>query len=332
MPFTGAPDRRLLLEGPGGSRLHYFPQFGVLRLEGRAAAIISGNVDEHRLASAPELAQVGVIARDLVGQLTGERLDVSEAARLDVACDLSCSRDDGLALLRVLRHAKPPRSKWMVYENARDRAPETVAFVTEKRGRILLRAYDKGLESGTAPRGELIRIERQQRLDKGRRRRPDAIDAGYLGAVWASHLQGMSKSARQVTVGGATTLTQELAARVAEGTMSPARARSLLGAAYLLPELEKNLGDRTARRWAADLAAEGIMPIRDDLPDLSRIALPALLRELSARFERMAAADERSSSLVPITAPAPSANGKVFTDPTMEQSMATALVGGLPLL
>lgn len=296
IPFSGSPDRRMLCEGPGGSRLHYFPQFGVLRLEGRASAILAGTADEHRLADASELQAVSAVARRLVRELTGEDVPDTEAARLDVACDLTCSRDDGLALLRVLRHAKPPRAKWMLYENPHDRAPETVAFVTEKRGRILLRAYDKGLESGASPRGELIRIERQVRVDRGRRRRPANVDAQYLGTLWSSHLRGMSESAREATVGGATTLTQELAARVRDGSMTAAKARGLLGAAYLLPELEKDLGDRTARRWRADLQREGIHPIRDDLPDLTAVPLPSILRELSARFDRMAEREEAGAT------------------------------------
>lgn len=289
LPYTGSPDRRLLCRGTGDSRLIFFPSFGVIRFEGRATAIVRDDVDNHELASPgvmPDVARAGAL---LLAEFTGELLKDAETARLDIAADLKCTRDDGLALLRSLRHVNPARSKIALYENAGDRSPETVMFVTRKRGQILLRAYDKGLESGGAPRGEWIRLERQLRVDRGRRRRVENIDGAYLSAQWASHMRKLSESARDASVGTATTLLEVLAERVREGTLTAARARSLLGAAYLLPELERDLTDRTAQRWRADLQAEGIQPIRDDLSDLREVPLPALLREVAGRFEALEA-------------------------------------------
>lgn len=290
LPFQGSDDRRLLQRGRGDARLIYFPSYGMVRFEGRCAAIQRDDADNHELADPVALLDVKRAAQEIVGDLCGELVDQAEAARLDIAADLTCSAADGLALLRVLRHARPPRAKWMVYENPGDRMPETVAFVTQKRGAILLRAYDKGLESSTAPRGERIRIERQVRLDRARRRRVENVDGSYLASHWASHLRGMSESARKATVGTSTTLTEELAKRVEEGTLTPARARSLLGAAYLLPKLEAGLEERTAQRWRSDLQREGLLPVRDEGIDLREVPLPSLLREVAGRFETLGVA------------------------------------------
>lgn len=287
LPYTGRPDRRLLCRGSGDARLHFFPLFGTVRWEGRAGAILHDDVENHDLTGPESVTAVARAGALVLADLCGELVEETEAARLDIAADLRCSREEGVALLRTLRHVKPPRAKWMLYENPRDLAPETVAFVTTARGRIQFRAYDKGLESGSAARGTWIRLERQFRADRGRRRRPENVDGAYLSAQWSSHLRAMSRNAEAMTVAGPAALAAEIAERVESGDLSPARASSLLGRAYLLPALEERLEERTARRWRADLQAAGIAPVRDDLPDLASVPLPDLLREVAGRFDAL---------------------------------------------
>jgi hypothetical protein len=138
---------------------------GALYAEGRLAAIVNGP-DDHSLIP---ITSLGDGAR-AVSERFGFRVDESRAAigRLDVAAELRFEDGaDGLAFLHALSLADVPWAKVGTEGKKRDRI-QTVNFRSVRGRSILMRAYDKGIESGLAPAGELIRFERQRRYRKQR--------------------------------------------------------------------------------------------------------------------------------------------------------------------
>lgn len=136
---------------------------GTLYVEGRLAALLNGP-DDHSLlpvASVRDGAGMG-------SKRFGFPVDASRAAvgRLDVAAELRFEDGaDGLAFLHALSLADVPWAKVGTEGKKRDRV-QTVNFRSIRGRTILMRTYDKGVESGTAPPGELIRFERQRRYRK----------------------------------------------------------------------------------------------------------------------------------------------------------------------
>jgi len=106
------------------------------------------------------------MARFAASERFGFAVDPSAAAlgRLDVAAELRFADGrDGTAFLHALSLADVPWAK--VGTEGRKRDPiETVTFRSVKGRSVLMRAYDKGVESGLAPAGELVRFERQRRF------------------------------------------------------------------------------------------------------------------------------------------------------------------------
>jgi hypothetical protein len=86
--------------------------------------------------------------------------------RLDIAAELTFDDGrDGLAFLHALSLADVPWAKVGTEGKKREHI-QTVNFRTVRGRQILMRAYDKGIEAGIAPPGELIRFERQRRYRK----------------------------------------------------------------------------------------------------------------------------------------------------------------------
>lgn len=136
---------------------------GTLYAEGRLAALLRGSED-HSLLPIDALPDGARAA----GELFGFEVDVSVAAigRLDVAAELRFEDGrDGLAFLHALSLADVPWAKVGTEGKKRENI-QTVNFRSVRGRTILMRAYDKGVESGLAPPGELVRFERQRRYRK----------------------------------------------------------------------------------------------------------------------------------------------------------------------
>lgn len=142
---------------------------GVVYAEGRLAAMLHGP-DDHTLLAAERLTDGAEAACEHVGiEVEG----TAAIGRLDVATELRfASGRDGLAFLHALSLADVPWAKVGTEGKKRDRI-ETVAFRAVRGRAVLMRAYDKGVEAGTAAPGEIIRFERQRRF---RKRREPAVD------------------------------------------------------------------------------------------------------------------------------------------------------------
>lgn len=143
---------------------------GLFYFEGRVAALADGSRDSHRLASVDELETAERVAHQVaydndafVGSTNEARL-----GRIDLASELRFSNPAaGRAFLHALSAVDVPWCKSRTDGRKGDHV-ETVSFHGVQGKTIYLRAYDKGIESGTANAGERIRVERQRRFRKTR--------------------------------------------------------------------------------------------------------------------------------------------------------------------
>lgn len=99
--------------------------------------------------------------------------------RLDVAADLwTESSVEGLALLKCVAGASlGAAGKLAAYRS--ERCVESV-LVKVRAGRTTARVYDKGGQSGVAPRGRWLRFEAQWRLPREARPAPEGLDGAEL--------------------------------------------------------------------------------------------------------------------------------------------------------
>jgi hypothetical protein len=78
---------------------------------------------------------------------------------------------------------------------------ETVTWTgTGKRRGIARRVYDKGVESRTAPRGTLIRLEAQLRWPKGQRRAVDEMSVAYARGLFVKRFAPLARASKGVRV------------------------------------------------------------------------------------------------------------------------------------
>lgn len=81
--------------------------------------------------------------------------------------------------------------------------------------KVLGRWYDKGLQAGTAPRGELLRIEDQRRYPFGHRREVvELADGEYVRQSFAQRFYPLWQASKGVTVAGQVVLLDKLAEAV----------------------------------------------------------------------------------------------------------------------
>ena len=136
---------------------------GTLYAEGRLAAVLH-DPDDHSLLPMAALRD----GAERASRRFGFPVEASRAAlgRLDVAAELRFEDGtDGLAFLHALSLADVPWAKVGTEGKKRERI-QTVNFRSVRGRTILMRTYDKGIESGLASPGELIRFERQRRYRK----------------------------------------------------------------------------------------------------------------------------------------------------------------------
>lgn len=171
-------ERRLegTIEGPRGERfvptgvgrVGAYPD-GLVYLEGRASAIAARDKNDHGLATVEQLFTAERVARQLAKEhgvnLTNEQ---AQLGRVDLASELRFQRgQDGSAFLHSLAALDVPWCKSRT-DGRKGAHLETVSFHGTTGKTIYLRAYDKGIESDTAPPGHRIRVERQKRYRKDR--------------------------------------------------------------------------------------------------------------------------------------------------------------------
>jgi len=167
-------------------RIGAYPD-GLVYFEGRAQAIVSQDKLDHGLLPVHGISTAERVARKLVQDFGAPVPDeVARLGRVDLAAELRFSDTRaGSAFLHSLASLDVPWCKSRVDGRKGDHI-ETVSFHGTRGSTIYLRAYDKGVESGTAQAGYRIRVERQKRYRKEREPTPadfavSDIRSAYLG-------------------------------------------------------------------------------------------------------------------------------------------------------
>lgn len=140
---------------------------GLFYLEGRAAAIKEHDPANHDLLDPLRVDLAEQVAREIVSDV-GVPLDGQPATlgRIDLASELRFgSSAEGSAFLHSLSSLDVPWCKSRT-DGRKGEHIESVSFHGTRGRTIYLRAYDKGVESGTNPPGLRIRVERQKRYRK----------------------------------------------------------------------------------------------------------------------------------------------------------------------
>jgi hypothetical protein len=219
---------------------------GTVYAEGRLAALVNGS-DDHSLLPITALPDAAAAARERLGFPVEAR--AAAVGRLDVAAELRFEDGrDGLAFLHALAQADVPWAKVGTEGKKRERV-ETVNFRSVRGRTILMRAYDKGVESDLTSPGELIRLERQRRYRKCSE--IDVADAAELDVAdlfVGRELESLARVTAEVVcdLWGAVDRLNEL---VQSGTIKASRADGLAG--FLVRRGEGHRQSTWYSRWAA---------------------------------------------------------------------------------
>jgi hypothetical protein len=167
-----------------------FPAAPLLFVEGRARALHLADEENHQLARPGQLVDTQERVSRALSRLLGAPLDsIGELRRIDLTGELRFARgEDGQELLRILSGLHSPRHKVSTVAERGGPGIQTVYWRTPARSLPVLRAYDKGVESGTAPSGERIRIERQIRYSGAKRPSLMQFLTGDLAAAFSQPL------------------------------------------------------------------------------------------------------------------------------------------------
>lgn len=162
-----------------------FPGASLLYVEGRAGALERQSEADHALGSPGALSATVERVRHDLGRLVDVTLDPPAVRRVDLSGELHYERGEhGKEFLRLLDALHAPNHKTAPVRERGGPALETVYWRTPKRSVPVLRAYDKGVESGTAAAGERIRLERQVRFAGARRPSPAQFLARDLAELY----------------------------------------------------------------------------------------------------------------------------------------------------
>jgi hypothetical protein len=166
-----------------------------------------------------------------------------------------------MAFLRGMAAVDLPGTKKAVWESSCGH-PETVSIIGPGRSRrVLGRCYDKGVESGTAPRGELVRLESQTRVSKevGAYMTAAAMSehSGLVGHHFERRFSPVAASVDGIHVATAPILADRVAELVKDGSLSPSKGMRLVG--YLVTGDRLELSRSTRYRWRAELREHGLV-------------------------------------------------------------------------
>lgn len=202
--LAGEDSRPLrLVPAPGGAvrvnrridglgTLGAFPGASLLFVEGRARAMDRRDEKDHGLAAPRALPRLQAQVEDQLGRLLGSSLQAPTALRrADLTGELTYGRgEDGREFLTLLDGLHSPNHKTSPVRERGGPGIETAYWRTPKRSIPVLRAYDKGVESGTAATGERVRIERQLRYSGQHRPTPEQFLARDLADLYTAPLRG----------------------------------------------------------------------------------------------------------------------------------------------
>jgi len=235
---------RLLPEQVDGHRVGWYERSHMVVAEGHPGGDRLGSPDELPAALGRLEAAIGDYGirlpsfeerarwRDVDGaNFHGEviaRRGFAGIRRLDATADLSFdTRAEGQAVLDGVAAVARMRQKAEVwYERG---AVQTVYFLGHAGKRKLGRWYDKGAESGLAPRGRLIRPEDQRRYVSGTRRDVYELTTDYVRQKFQQRFVPLWRASKGVVVASSDGLTDRVVELLQAGELTVAEAERLAG-------------------------------------------------------------------------------------------------------
>jgi hypothetical protein len=254
-------------EPVAGHRVGYQPASGLLWAEGHPSG------DKSRLGGPQALRRALSALEERLGELdveiparrrysgvcwqTGPPVPgFAGVRRLDLAVDLaSATTAEGLALLAGIAAMRPSgRLAADVRRQPGGRAVETVSWLGV-RGKVA-RAYDKGVEACSAPRGELVRLEDQRRWPREHRRDAVELTAEYCRSLFQRRFEPLRRASKGVIVTNLVPIAERLYAHVEAGELKPGHALQAIGS-LVAEQAGLEFGHRTTawrhRRRVQDL-------------------------------------------------------------------------------
>ena len=268
-----------------GVRYIAWPGLGIVKGEGRLSALLDGDARSYRLAERGELVDAEEAMRAELRELVGRVPDGgrAEVSRYDLSVDRAYARDDGIAAIRAMKSLCPLGYVSRVY-GMPDGTVNSVAYCTERRGVVAFRAYDKGVESGSDPRGERVRFEAQNKRRSGQRRSPEVVARGDLQADFARTIAPVLQAATEVKVMSPSTAVEQLGQMVARDELTPARAERIAGSIAFLHTFGRGFYDqRQSQRRLKALRDVGIA-VDDEMPAGALLTIDQELRALAEGF------------------------------------------------
>ncbi len=284
-----APRARLLEEPVMGHRVGWFPGSGLVFAEGhpRAGGLAAG--DElpavlSALEKAIEERGVPLPKRERPFASLGPTCEGRAGVRrLDTTADLRFgSGAEGLAVLAgiaaVVRDAGGTTAE--VRYGLRGQV-ETV-YLHGRSGRTVLgRWYDKGVESGTAPRGELVRPEDQRRFPKAGRRDVSELSSMYVRELFHRRFVPLWKASKGVTVAGPMVLAEKLHEAIEAGEITARQAEQVAGHLLMQAAGRPMPGISRASRYRRRAAARRLgLVLADGVMQEVEVSLQDVLEEL----------------------------------------------------
>jgi hypothetical protein len=180
---------------------------------------------------------------------------------MDGTVDLRCEdRQEGRSILAGVAAVATtiPRAKADVWFGNGD--IESVLLRGFRSGRVLGRFYDKGLESGRARPGELLRPEDQRRWQKADRPALEGVSGVDVRRNFRARFEPLYSAAKGVIVAPADVLAERLGELVDAGELPRRTAENLAG--YLLLQAAGATGIERTTRWRRErkLRELGLVP------------------------------------------------------------------------
>jgi hypothetical protein len=247
------------------ARAQWFPSWELLAVEGHPAEVLG----RRGLAAGDELGRTFGVVRDVLRESVGVRqvADVG-LSRVDCTATFRFERPaDGWAVLTGLHALDAPRMK----PGAIGRPIETVEWRSAGGRRRLARAYDKGVESGTAPAGTLIRLEAQQRFRDQWRHPAHLWNSERVADEFGRRFAPLQASTEGgLVVASERVVAEQLRELVEAGRLTPNAASTLLGH-MACESVGIRRPNRTTRRHRAALRRLGLALALDGIEDGDRV-------------------------------------------------------------
>lgn len=233
----------MLPEAIAGHRVGWFPGHGLLFAEGHPGG--SGQLGSpdglpaafERLVAQLREAEVPIPDGRALKRTDGTlRPGFAGVRRVDATVDLQTgSRREGLSIMAAAAAVatRTPRTQADIWFGAQGLI-ESVLLRGHMSGRIMGRMYDKGLESGMAAPGRLLRPEDQRRYRKADRPALEGVSTADVRRNFRARFEPMYKASKGVIVAPVSVLTERLLEHVDAGDLPRRTAENLAG--YLMLE------------------------------------------------------------------------------------------------